>query len=56
MEYIPVQDETKSDDDEIFERYKKWIDDGKPGMTYEERLANIDISRELEMLGLTEEG
>ena len=37
------------------ERYEKWIRDGKPGPTIEERLADIDISRELKILGLNEE-
>ena len=42
-------------DDELKERYEKWIRDGKPGPSTEERLADIDISRELKILGLKEE-
>ena len=54
MNNVEYSLEDNNFDTELMERYKKWIEDGKPGLSIEERLANIDISRELEILGLDE--
>lgn len=35
---------------DVYKKYKKWMEDGKPGPEISEYLDNIDISREMEFL------